>query len=77
MRGVLSCVRPGCGAPAGAILTYDYANRLVWLDDHGGAPEPGLWGICQDHADRLRVPRGWARQDRRRGMDRTSAPLAV
>ena len=27
------CARPGCGQPADTTLSYDYARRLVWLDD--------------------------------------------
>lgn len=76
MQGALSCVRPGCAAAAGAILTYDYADRLIWLDDPVGAVEPGQWGMCRDHADRLQAPRGWARQDRRRAQAQ-GTPLPV
>lgn len=58
------CVRPGCGAQAVASLTYNYAARMVWLDDL--SPEgPPVWGICPAHAERLRVPEGWVREDRR------------
>jgi len=63
MRPTL-CARPGCGGPARAWLTYDYAAKLVWLDD---APEPSgdQWGLCESHAGRLRVPKGWSALDRR------------
>jgi len=60
-----ACARPGCGAPASAYLTYDYDSRMVWLDDAPG-PGPLAWGMCPAHADGLRVPRGWTREDRRR-----------
>lgn len=59
-----SCARPGCPGRAVAWLTYDYGARQVWLDDR---PAPGgdQWGLCQGHAARLRVPKGWTGFDRR------------
>lgn len=27
--------------------------------------EPGAWAMCAPHADGLKVPIGWAREDRR------------
>lgn len=62
-----TCIRPGCGAPASASLTYDYAARTVWLDDLVTEPEPRIWAMCLAHADRLTVPEGWRRHDRRGG----------
>jgi hypothetical protein len=64
-----------------AWLTYDYANREVWLDDAGtgawrdhAADERGdggghRWALCAGHAERLRVPLGWIFQDRRPGTE--------
>ncbi|MGH9068589.1 MAG: DUF3499 family protein [Acidimicrobiales bacterium] len=60
-----TCVRPGCGAPASASLTYDYQARTVWLDDLDAGPAMRAWGVCPAHADGLRVPLGWVREDRR------------
>jgi hypothetical protein len=59
------CVRPGCGGPAAALLRYDYAERVVWIDDVAQGPDGSVWPLCQSHADRLRVPVGWTRDDRR------------
>ena len=60
-----SCVRPGCAAPGTAVFSYDYGGRTVWIDDpHELAGNQ--WVLCECHADRLTVPRGWARFDRRR-----------
>ncbi|HZQ26796.1 MAG TPA: DUF3499 family protein [Acidimicrobiales bacterium] len=60
------CARPGCGGSAAATMTYDYASRTVWLDNPGAEPDPNAaWGLCLTHADTLRVPVGWARDDRR------------
>ena len=59
------CARPGCDTVAVAKLTYDYARRTVWLDPFDGELEMGAFGMCDAHADGLRVPVGWARDDRR------------
>ncbi|MST34544.1 DUF3499 family protein [Acidimicrobiaceae bacterium USS-CC1] len=61
-----SCARPGCQGSAVAWLTYDYGAQQVWLDDRPG-PAGDQWGLCQGHAARLRVPRGWSQVDRRAG----------
>jgi hypothetical protein len=58
------CVRPGCGEPATALLTYDYGERVVWLDRLGEL-NGGPWPMCTTHADGLRVPIGWRCEDRR------------
>ena len=52
----------GVGA---AQLRYDYAERTVWIDDMGEAGQGTMWPLCQVHADRLNVPVGWTRVDRR------------
>lgn len=49
---------------ARARFSFDSLNRLIILDrklDEWG----GSGVLCQDHADRLVVPRGWALDDRR------------
>jgi hypothetical protein len=66
MSRALLCARPGCGGAAVAWLTYDYASSSVWLDDEPGG-SGDQWGMCADHAARLRAPRGWAMVDRRVG----------
>jgi len=58
------CARPGCGAPATAVLTFQYATRTVWLLDQGD-PDPAAIDLCTRHADRLSPPRGWTGHDRR------------
>lgn len=62
------CAHPGCGAPAAAVLTFQYATRTVWLFDQGD-PDPAAIDLCARHADRLRPPRGWTGHDRRAGSD--------
>jgi hypothetical protein len=47
-------------------MTYDYSSRTVWLDNPGAEPDPAAaYGMCSPHADQLKVPMGWAREDRR------------
>jgi hypothetical protein len=65
MDRIRPCDRPGCGAPAAASLSYDYGRRTAWLDDLLLEPEPSSYDLCATHAGRLRVPRGWTRDDRR------------
>ena len=57
-------MRPGCDHLAVARLTYDTVTCQVWLDQ---LPErPGrVQEICDMHAERLTVPRGWMLCDRR------------
>lgn len=46
-------------------MTFDYAERAVWLEDLGiDAGAPG-YDLCVDHADRLTPPMGWTLTDRR------------
>jgi hypothetical protein len=59
------CARTGCGVPAGAQLTYRYASRTAWIDDLSGEVPPSSYPLCDSHADTLKVPVGWAREDRR------------
>ena len=58
------CARPGCGEPATALLTYDYGERVVWLDRLGEL-NGSAWPLCATHADGLKVPVGWRCEDRR------------
>jgi hypothetical protein len=60
------CARPGCGGSRAAWLTYDYGDRTVWLDPPEAEPGGSSLALCPAHADRLRVPLGWACRDRRR-----------
>jgi len=59
-------------------MTYDYSSRTVWLDNPGSEPDPAAaWGLCSAHADRLRVPVGWAREDRRTPIIQLRPAIAV
>lgn len=67
------CARPGCGQPAAATLTFQYATRTVALDDLRER-EPCTIDLCQRHADRLTAPKGWTGDDRRAQSQTTAAP---
>jgi len=48
-------------------MSYDYADRRVWLDDITKPVVPGLgYPLCEGHAQRLTPPVGWTLEDRRR-----------
>jgi len=60
------CVKSGCNEVAASRLTYHYDTAAVWLDDVAAGEVSGhAWDVCDDHADTLRVPRGWTLDDRR------------
>jgi len=60
-----TCAKPGCQSSASATLTYDYGARTACLEPLDGEPHPMQYDLCADHASGLRVPQGWALQDRR------------
>lgn len=62
-----TCARPGCQRHAVATLSYSYADSVVWVDDLAAEAHPMIHDLCPEHADRLRVPRGWERRDARVG----------
>lgn len=50
---------------AAATLTYNYGSRTVWIDNLDEDTEPNAYDLCANHAESLRVPVGWERDDRR------------
>ncbi len=60
-----TCAKPGCNTSASATLTYDYASRTSWIERLNDEAHPMHYDLCAGHADSLRVPQGWALQDRR------------
>ncbi len=46
-------------------MTYGYAARSAWIDDLDPDQSPAGYDLCAEHADRLSVPQGWQREDRR------------
>ena len=65
MTGSVHCARPGCSDAPVAVLTYDYTERVAWLNDTGTPQAGSSWFLCIAHADSLRVPVGWTLDDRR------------
>jgi hypothetical protein len=60
-----TCAKPGCNTSASATLTYDYASSTAWVERLHDEAHPMRYDLCPGHADGLRVPQGWALQDRR------------
>ncbi|HEX2133527.1 MAG TPA: DUF3499 domain-containing protein [Actinophytocola sp.] len=59
MRSVRKCSRTGCGNPAVATLTYAYADSTAVVGPLATYSEPHSYDLCEEHALRLTVPRGW------------------
>jgi hypothetical protein len=60
------CSRSGCADTAAVTLTYHYGQSQVWIDQLWPEREPHMYDLCDRHAGRLSVPRGWHLDDRRR-----------
>ncbi len=60
------CSRPGCAETATATFAYDLVALRVWLGDLVEDRRPFGHDLCDTHADRLSVPKGWALTDQRR-----------
>jgi hypothetical protein len=59
MRHVRRCSRTGCARAAVATLTYAYADLTAVVGPLASYAEPHSYDLCEDHALRLTVPRGW------------------
>ncbi len=59
MRSVRKCSRTGCVNPAVATLTYAYADSTAVVGPLATYSEPHSYDLCEEHALRLTVPRGW------------------
>ena len=59
------CSRTGCSDAAAVTLTYDYRQSQVWIDRLAPERDPHHYDMCDRHAERLSVPRGWHLDDRR------------
>ncbi len=59
MPVVRRCTRTGCGAAAVATLTYAYADLTAVVGPLASFAEPHSYDLCEEHAVRLTVPRGW------------------
>ena len=59
------CSRPGCSAPAVVTFTFEPAALTVWVADLLEDPTGPGHDLCEEHGDRLSVPRGWNLADQR------------
>lgn len=60
------CSKPGCGEIASVILSYEYGQQTVILEDAtGGDISPHHYAMCLRCAERFKPPRGWDVEDRR------------
>ncbi|MGJ7908884.1 DUF3499 domain-containing protein [Actinopolyspora sp. H202] len=59
MRSVRRCSRTGCTDPAVATLTYAYADSTAVVGPLATYAEPHSYDLCEEHALRLTVPKGW------------------
>lgn len=59
VRSVRRCSRTGCLNPAVATLTYAYADSTAVVGPLATYAEPHSYDLCEEHALRLTVPRGW------------------
>ncbi|SDN44322.1 Protein of unknown function [Allokutzneria albata] len=59
MRSVRQCSRTGCVNPAVATLTYAYTDSTAVVGPLATYAEPHSYDLCEVHAMRLTVPRGW------------------
>ena len=69
-----SCSR--CGSPAAVMMTFNYTDGAVWIDDLADAGDALGYLLCSDHADRMTPPLGWTLTDRRT-VARLFAPVQV
>jgi hypothetical protein len=53
------CSRSTCPRPAVATLTYDYQDSTAVLGPLATYAEPHAYDLCDPHAERLSVPKGW------------------
>lgn len=59
VRSVRRCSRTGCTNPAVATLTYAYADSTAVVGPLASYAEPHSYDLCEEHALRLTVPKGW------------------
>lgn len=59
VRSVRTCSKPECFQAAVATLTYIYAESTAVVGPLAAYSEPHSYDLCEAHASRLTVPRGW------------------
>ena len=56
-----------CAAPTTTVMSYDYDERQVYLDDPRNAGQAAVvYSLCETHANRMAPPQGWVLTDLRR-----------
>ena len=58
--GARRCSRTACSQTAVATLTYVYADSTAVVGPLAVQAEPHCYDLCEQHAQRLTAPRGWA-----------------
>ncbi|AXH95842.1 DUF3499 domain-containing protein [Ornithinimicrobium avium] len=53
------CSKTACSRSAAWTLTYVYAEQTAVLGPLATHAEPHSYDLCEEHAGRLTVPRGW------------------
>lgn len=59
MMALRRCSRTGCTRGAVATLTYAYSDLTAVVGPLASFSEPHSYDLCEEHALRLTVPRGW------------------
>jgi hypothetical protein len=59
VRHVRRCSRTGCAEGAVATLTYVYSDSTAVVGPLATYAEPHSYDLCEEHARRLTVPKGW------------------
>lgn len=59
MTLIRQCSRPGCQRPAVATLEFNYADQVALIGPLQLAGNPHRWDLCEPHAQRTTVPKGW------------------
>ena len=59
VRHVRRCSRTGCPHSAVATLTYVYSDSTAVVGPLATYAEPHSYDLCEEHARRLTVPKGW------------------
>ena len=65
-----SCEKQGCNEPADVAFGIDRVACFVWLETYDEDEQRHLNRLCDDHAARLTLPRGWSFDDRRENSPR-------
>ena len=60
-----SCEKQGCNEPAEVAFGIDRIACVVWLENFDEDEPRHLNRLCDEHAGRLSLPRGWSFDDRR------------